>query len=109
MVVKYVKHLIERDLYKTTSMIILPHGCHKCFVIRTVNIILKCSYVPKMLFDIKFCLKSYILKIVNTNPRNVLAVNSSKQRFMHAESITRFRTCMRVVLFSNLSRKITIL
>ena len=97
--------LIERDLYKTTSMIILPHGSRKSFVIRTVNIILKCSYVPKVLFDRRFCLKSYILKILNTNPRNVLAVNSSKQRFKHAESTTRFRTCMKVVLFSILSRK----
>ena len=101
--------LIERDLYKTTCMIILPHGCRKCFVIRTINIILKCSYVPKVLFDRRFCLRSYIPKILNTNPRNVLAVNSSKQRFKHAESTTRFRTCTKVVLFSILSRKITIL
>ena len=96
-------------MYKTTSMVNLSHGCRKCYVIQTVNIILKCIYVPKVLSNGRFCLKSYILKILNTDPRNVLALNFSKQRFKHAESTTRSRTCMTVVLFSLLSRKIAIL
>ena len=85
MVGKYVKgstfQLIETDLCKTASMVNLSHGCRKCFVIKTVNIILKCSYVPTVLFNRRFCLKSCILKILKTNLHNVLAVNSSKQRF----------------------------
>ena len=112
MVGKYVKgstfQLIETDLCKTASMVNLSHGCRKSFVIRTVNIILKCRYVPKVLFNRRFCLKSYILKLFKTNLRNFLAVNSSKQRFKHAESTTRSRTCMKVVLFSILGRKIAI-